>query len=84
MEDDSPEPSHAAKPNGSTFSGSSRMTAEIQILPKKSIVGKRFLKDFRLNWLMPREYPKPPCGLSLPPEQCSPAHLLLAHRDVKA
>ena len=70
MEDDSTEPSHAAKPNRYTFSGSSRMTAEIQIMPKKSIVGKRFLKDFRLNWLMQREYQELPCELSPPPVQC--------------
>jgi hypothetical protein len=49
MEDDSTEPSHAAKPNRYTFSGSSRMTAEIQILPKKTLVGKRFLQDLRFS-----------------------------------
>ncbi len=70
MEDDSTEPSHAAKPNRYTFSGSSRMTAEIQILPKKSTVGKRFLKDFRLNWLMQRGYQELPYGPSPPPVQC--------------
>jgi hypothetical protein len=40
MEDDSSEPSHAAKSNWLTFSGSGWMTAEIQILPKKTFVGK--------------------------------------------
>jgi hypothetical protein len=49
MEDDSSEPSHAAKPNWTTFSGSGRMTAEIQILPKKTLVGKRFLQDLRFS-----------------------------------
>jgi hypothetical protein len=37
------------KPNWTTFSGSGRMTAEIQILPKKTLVGKRFLQDFRFS-----------------------------------
>jgi hypothetical protein len=49
MEDDSSEPSHAAKPNWIPFSGSGRMTAEIQILPKKTLVGKRFLQDLRFS-----------------------------------
>ena len=37
------------KPNWTTFSGSGRMTAEIQILPKKTLVGKRFLQDLRFS-----------------------------------
>jgi len=65
MEDDSIEPSHAAHPNWLTFSGSGRMTAEIEILPKKIPIGKRFRKVFRFNWPTLPEYLEPLFGPSL-------------------